>query len=396
MRKCKRSFVALCCGIFLIAGNAHAQWPVFDFTETVPMGKDIKEGYSNLKNLKKQLLKGSETLSAIGKGTKSIALFNKSARATNKEDVSSSSASTQKSSENTKNTTKETTDTTAKITGETTSAQQELTNDYVKQVEQVLNIETKTLTISPIDTKTAKKVEDSYIEQDKQIQDFKSNFINYETLNKKVQVIDSPLIADDSIIIEEEEEEEEIDSDAMQEEIIALQKLTLDEQKKLADTLNDVLETQLTTLHNSTKKNLADLNNLNSSIQNMEKISAKDKQEFRQKISEISQKQRTVSDRGIQIIESARDNYNKEYNRTIKDGINNYTKVVLAYTKGVADKNAVIAAGKKLRSDVQKINVTPDKGVLKELHQAAADVHVEIENLGKEVNNLLQKIEKIS
>ena len=163
------------------------------------------------------------------------------------------------------------------------------------------------------------------------------------------------------------------------------------EQKQLAVELNDILETQLTMLNKASAENIAAFEELDKILQNLPQLSPSDKNRLHSRIEEISQKQRENTDWAVRIVESAKENYNREYNKVIKDGINNYTKIVIAYTKGDDSKENVIAAGNKLKEETAAINVTPASSVLTELQNAVVEVNKDVENLVSEIDNILKE-----
>lgn len=353
MKKYRHYIIMLFCGILMCTKTAYAQVPVFDFTEIRPIYKDVKDAIETVKDLKEQLSMIDGTLNAIGKEMNSFATFGKGI----KKSIGSGKKAAANASSTTKNgedTTKQTTTTTSNESSSTVNTQKEIVDDYVDQTQEAIGGR-KNLKI-PTDGLPFK------ISQ------------NIEIRN---------------ILFEEEEEEEEIDANSLEEEIRELQTSVLAEQKQLAVELNDVLDAQLTLLNKSAVDNEKALKDLNVSIQQMKKITPDDKKRLQNKILQISEKQRQADDWAIKIVESVKENYNKEYNARIKDGINNYTKVVVAYIRGDETSEGVAKAGEKLKKSVASINVTPDAGVLGELYQTVADVRLEVEMLASEVNELL-------
>lgn len=359
MRKYKHyHIIVLFGGILLFAETAYAFWPVFDFTEIIPIGKDVKSGIDTVKELKNQLNMKDGTLNAIGRETNSFAMFGKG--------VKKSSGSGKKSANNAlsttqngENATKETTTETSNAASSTVNTQQEMVDDYVNQTQDILG--------------GAQKL---------------------KTPEKSFPFIMSENTVGQNIVFEEEEEEEEVDTKAVEEEIRVLQSASLAEHKQLAVELNDILDTQLTLLNKSATDNMNALTALDTAIQQQKKISQDNKRNLQEKILQISERQRKTSDWAIRIVESVKENYNKEYNNAIKDGINNYTKVVMAYIRGDASHESMINAGEKLKKSVKLINVTPDAGVLNELYKETADVRSDVEKLVAEVNEILNDTQK--
>ncbi|MBP5697985.1 MAG: hypothetical protein J6W96_00465, partial [Alphaproteobacteria bacterium] len=77
MKICKLQMaIFFYCALFLCT-QAHAQWPVFDFTEIGPIVGQITTTGKTVNNLKNQLTEMIETLDGIGKNAKTIAEFSK-------------------------------------------------------------------------------------------------------------------------------------------------------------------------------------------------------------------------------------------------------------------------------------------------------------------------------
>lgn len=351
MEKSKHYNAVLCFAVLLFANTAYAQWPVFDFQEIIPIGKDVKTGVDTLKDLKTQLTEINNTLNAIGKEVGTIAGFAESISAIGIGDTQSATDNAKDTSTNNSNTIGQVTDNVSDTTENTLNTQKDMVDDYVNQTQQVVGI-----------------------------QNSKQN----------TQQINKNLISRDVLQFEEEEEEEEISVNDT-EELEMLQQETLAEQKQLSIELNDVLETQLTILNRSIATNVTAFEELDKTLQSLPQLNETDKDKLHNRILQILQKQRDVSDWAIRIVESAKENYNREYNNVIKDGINNYGKVVVAYMKGDASRENVINSGNRLKQAVSAINVKPDSMVLTELKRAAADINKDVESLTVEINNILKE-----
>ena len=325
MKKSKQSSAVLCLGVLLSVNAAYAQWPVFDFQEIVPISKDVKTGVDTIKDLKEQIGEMNKTLNAIGKEAKTVASFSQNISANGSGNAKSAAEEVQTASSNSAAITSQTAETVSDTTTSTINTQKNIVNDYVDQASQIAGIGNN----------------------------------SQNMLNKN----------------EEEEEEEEISIAGNIEELSRIQNEVQAEQKQLAVELNDILETQLTMLNKASAENIAAFEELDKILQNLPQLSPSDKNRLHSRIEEISQKQRENTDWAVRIVESAKENYNREYNKVIKDGINNYTKIVIAYTKGDDSKENVIAAGNKLKEETAAINVTPASSVLTELQNAVVEVN---------------------
>lgn len=353
MRKYKHYILVLFCGMLSSVQTVHAQWLVFDFTEAVPIFKDVKDGVETIKDLKNQLNVKNLTLGAIGKEMNSFASFGKGLKIGRKSGGSSgeNTVETVKSGED--NTRQATSDASTAATS-TVNTQKDITNDYIDQ--------------------TQKMLDGRKLSLNSELQPF--------------QISENTIIPD--IVFEEEEEEEEWNVSAIEEEINVLQASAMSEQKQLAVELNDVLDAQLAILNKSAQENENALKELSATIWQIDKLSQDNKETLQDKITQIAERQRGASDWAIKIVESVKENYNKEYSNKIKDGMNNYTKVVIAYIRGDATREDVTSLGDALKRNISTINVTPDMGVLDELYKKMADIRSEVENLVSEVNRVLE------
>ena len=350
MKKSKQSSAVLCLGVLLSVNAAYAQWPVFDFQEIVPISKDVKTGVDTIKDLKEQIGEMNKTLNAIGKEAKTVASFSQNISANGSGNAKSAAEEVQTASSNSAAITSQTAETVSDTTTSTINTQKNIVNDYVDQASQIAGIGNNS-----------------------------QNMLNKNVSNKEI------------FSYEEEEEEEEISIAGNIEELSRIQNEVQAEQKQLAVELNDILETQLTMLNKASAENIAAFEELDKILQNLPQLSPSDKNRLHSRIEEISQKQREIPDWGVRIVESAKENYNREYNKVIKDGINNYTKIVIAYTKGDDSKENVIAAGNKLKEETAAINVTPASSVLTELQNAVVEINKDVENLVSEIDNILKE-----
>ncbi len=350
MKKSKQSSAVLCLGVLLSVNAAYAQWPVFDFQEIVPISKDVKTGVDTIKDLKEQIGEMNKTLNAIGKEAKTVASFSQNISANGSGNAKSAAEEVQTASSNSAAITSQTAETVSDTTTSTINTQKNIVNDYVDQASQIAGIGNNS-----------------------------QNMLNKNVSNKEI------------FSYEEEEEEEEISIAGNIEELSRIQNEVQAEQKQLAVELNDILETQLTMLNKASAENIAAFEELDKILQNLPQLSPSDKNRLHSRIEEISQKQRENTDWAVRIVESAKENYNREYNKVIKDGINNYTKIVIAYTKGDDSKENVIAAGNKLKEETAAINVTPASSVLTELQNAVVEVNKDVENLVSEIDNILKE-----
>lgn len=356
MRKYKHYILMLFGGMLMLPQTTYAFWPVFDFTEIVPIYEDITDGLTTINDLKSQLNIKNLTLDAIGKEMNSFASFG--------EGTKKSSGSGKKS---------------VKTNVQTIKVNETKTKGATQ----------KTTTAADLTVNTQKNIASDYVDQTQKVIDVQdSEKTSFNIVSEPFQISANTITNNN--IFEEEEEEEEQELSAIEEEINMLQTMAVSEQKQLATEFNDILDTQLTILNQSASDNEKALNGLSRTVLQMKKINQDDKEKLQDKIAQIAKRQRDANDWAIRIVESVKENYNKEYNAQIKDGMNNYTKVVIAYIRGDATRESVIAAGEMLKKNINAINVTPDSGVLNELYNKMADIRAEVENLEAEVDGILK------
>ena len=109
------------------------------------------------------------------------------------------------------------------------------------------------------------------------------------------------------------------------------------------------------------------------------------------KIGELQVRQQRLADRMIAVAESAKEEYNLEYQNKIADGIDNYEKVIERYLRGDASREEVISAGEKLKEDAALLNVAPDKGIIAELNKEAEILKSEFAAMAAEIKKTEKK-----
>lgn len=344
MKKYKHNIMVFV-GSVLFAHASYAQIPVFDFTEIIPIGQDVADGIKTVFQLKEQLKNKNLTLNSIGKETNSFSSFSKGLKKTTKtgKKIANNLIDKTRSGEEL---IKLATIDISTIAGATISAQKGMVGDYV----QIFNNKGKVNLSCKLLPQSLEEVTD---------------------------------------IKNKEEKDQNIELNIAEEEIGILQNAVMQEQKQLAEEFNDVVESQLTALNKSAVESEKVLNDLSVILNEMKKVNGDDKLQIQEKITQISKKQRKTNDLAIKIVEEIKENYNKEYNRQVKDGINNYTKAVIAYTKGDATHESIVSLGERLNENMRSINVEPDVNALNELYKTMAAVRLEIENLVTEVNEIL-------
>lgn len=195
--------------------------------------------------------------------------------------------------------------------------------------------------------------------------------------------------------VEEEEEEEEIpdinDMVALREEIKAGFAVARDENKKMAEQLNDVMDASVSALNKTTEESRLALEKLAQGVRDTDRLDKQDKEVLEKKIGELQVRQQRLADRMIAVAESAKEEYNLEYQNKIADGIDNYEKVIERYLRGDASREEVISAGEKLKEDAALLNVAPDKGIIAELNKEAEILKSEFAAMAAEIKKTEKK-----
>ena len=161
--------------------------------------------------------------------------------------------------------------------------------------------------------------------------------------------------------------------------------------KKMAEQLNDVMDASVSALNKTTEESRLALENWLRLLEILTGWINRTKRCWKKKIGELQVRQQRLADRMIAVAESAKEEYNLEYQNKIADGIDNYEKVIERYLRGDASREEVISAGEKLKEDAALLNVAPDKGIIAELNKEAeilksefAAIAAEIKKNGKE------------
>lgn len=350
MKKSKRSAAVLLCGMCLLVKPAYAFWPVFDFSEIVPVFQQIKTAKDSITEAQASLTMLNETKKSIG-GVGSIASFSESLAVPNLKDIAAFSGKVSDAQQDTVQIASAAPQIIAGAFSSVTAAQAGSVREFVD------NIESKI---------------------------FKS------PASQAIMVSYNDILPFAFI----EEEEEEVVSDekikAKQDELIFELNAVMDENKQLATELNDILASLLTSLNQAAAANNASLAELDGVIKNTNVIQADDKGRLKIRIEALSVKQQNMTDRATSLIEEIQNNYNEEFNRVIKDGTGNYVKTAVAYLKGDEEKASVMTAGDKLKNQVMALNVVSNGENLNEIEAESKDILKETEKLKEEMREMLK------
>lgn len=191
--------------------------------------------------------------------------------------------------------------------------------------------------------------------------------------------------------IEEEEEEEEVSNEAVIASLKYYFKSVQDENKKIANRLNDVLDMHINKLNKSAESAEKSLTQLEKGIEQSSNFTSEEKEEFANRIVDIKTSHRKIYDWNIVLAEKTKENYNKEFKNKILDGMSNYEKVAIAYLNGDATRSEVDKVGIKLRQDAKAMKVSTDDKVMKQIKREALKLKRELTSLGDDIKKIEQR-----
>ena len=157
---------------------------------------------------------------------------------------------------------------------------------------------------------------------------------------------------------------------------------------QLTEDVNEAFDTALNTVNQNAQKSHDALTNLRKVAMFEEKLTEDEKDVWRS--NDLNSREQAVSDEGINMIEIAHEQYNKEYKEKFSDELNNYQKVVLAYAEGNAGKEDVISAGEQFKLAVANINVALNEEKRVNYEENATKLQNEVEEV---TNGIIQRFE---
>lgn len=370
MGKCKRhTAIILCCASFLINKPAYAFWPVLDFGEIIPIVSNVTTSLDSLSQTKSQLTELKNSLKAIGDSIDTISQFSQDLR-NNLNDIADIANESAGIVNDNLGTNIDIQNGVTDVIDKVNNVQSGLVNNVVEQTQGALDQADGMAdkATSGIDTaqKTGKDAEDLL----NKVQE-KTQKPNTDTEKSGSQGISG--------------------SSALREEIKAGFAVARDENKKMAEQLNDVMDASVSALNKTTEESRLALEKLAQAVRDTDRLDKQDKEVLEKKIGELQVRQQRLADRMIAVAESAKEEYNLEYQNKIADGIDNYEKVIERYLRGDASREEVISAGEKLKEDAALLNVAPDKGIIAELNKEAEILKSEFAAMAAEIKKTEKK-----
>lgn len=187
------------------------------------------------------------------------------------------------------------------------------------------------------------------------------------------------------IVFEEEEEEEEISNE---ESIAVLKKYfttIYDENKKIANRLNDVLDMHINKLNTSSENAEKSLTQLESDITNNSIFTSEEKEDLVNRILDIKSRHQKVYDWNIILAEKAKDKYNIEFKNKILDNLSNYEKMAIAYLNGDATLKEVNKVGEQVKKNAKTMSVATDRKVMEQIKKEAAKLRKDLAALSDDI-----------
>lgn len=396
MGKCKRhTAIILCCASFLINKPAYAFWPVLDFGEIIPIVSNVTTSLDSLSQTKSQLTELKNSLKAIGDSIDTISQFSQDLR-NNLDDIADIANESAGIVNDNLGTNIDIQNGVTDVIDKVNNVQSGLVNNVVEQTQGALDQADGMAdkATSGIDTaqKTGKDAENLLNKAQEKTQ--KPNTDTEKSGSQGISGSSAP-VSSQPEAVEEEEEEEEIpdinDMAALREEIKAGFAVARDENKKMAEQLNDVMDASVSALNKTTEESRLALEKLAQAVRDTDRLDKQDKEVLEKKIGELQVRQQRLADRMIAVAESAKEEYNLEYQNKIADGIDNYEKVIERYLRGDASREEVISAGEKLKEDAALLNVAPDKGIIAELNKEAEILKSEFAAMAAEIKKTEKK-----
>ena len=293
MGKCKRhTAIILCCASFLINKPAYAFWPVLDFGEIIPIVSNVTTSLDSLSQTKSQLTELKNSLKAIGDSIDTISQFSQDLR-NNLDDIADIANESAGIVNDNLGTNIDIQNGVTDVIDKVNNVQSGLVNNVVEQTQGALNQADGMAdkATSGIDTaqKTGKDAEDLLNKAQEKTQ--KPNTDTEKSGSQGISGSSAP-VSSQPEAVEEEEEEEEIpdinDMVALREEIKAGFAVARDENKKMAEQLNDVMDASVSALNKTTEESRLALEKLAQAVRDTDRLDKQDKEVLEKKIGEAA------------------------------------------------------------------------------------------------------------
>jgi Txe/YoeB family toxin of Txe-Axe toxin-antitoxin module len=125
-----KRFGAVICGVTLLLATDGYAWPVLDFNEIIPLGREVSSTLKSVQDLNQQLTEVEQETKAIGNGISTISSFMPDLGNASSEEESSDAVDAIEENTSAVNTAN---DDVVDVISETISGQEEVTNDWVSE-----------------------------------------------------------------------------------------------------------------------------------------------------------------------------------------------------------------------------------------------------------------------
>ena len=401
MRKSKQFKYAVFCFAFLFAKSSFANIPAFDPMSYIPDIKQFKELATDLRNTKEQLNQIRQDLRAMGDSVKSVASYSQKVIHTVKRGAEAVSSVVDKVNE-TLGTDIQIGEGLNNVIASAENVQKDLINNSVDRVAGVLNGED----IPVIDDIKEKMPTIPNLPSVPNLPDFPLTEDKPDTDTPKIKMPDTPaaikipsiekpkeltMPTAPSLTYEEEEEEEEVGKEEIIAELKTYFTSIQDENKKIANRLNDVLDMHINRLNTSAEKAEKSFAMLEANLDGNSNFSAKERTDFINRIVDLKARHQKVYDWNIILAEKVKENYNKEFKNKILDNLSNYEKVTVAYLNGSATLKEVNTVGMQVKNDARAMSIVTDKKVMAQIKKEAAKLRKDLIALSSDIKKIEDK-----
>ncbi len=330
--------------ISMLSKPTQAFWPVLDFGEIIPIVSNVTTSIDSMNQVKDQLTQLKNTLSSIGENIKTIAAFSQDLKKTAEDAVNQATGS-------------------MSLVNKNTGLNIEIPHIINKNLEDIDG--QFTIALNDITTET-------------------NNIIS-----GNIAKVETEILEESNMQIEEEEEEEETSEEEglkkKQDKIIKNLEEFQKDCNQIMVQMNDVLDASINTLNSAANKTKETMESLRKTITLVEDTDQSSKDKIINQIEELIQKQENLSDSAIEVIEEAKENYNKEYQKRLIEGIDNYKKVIIQYFNGDVRVEEVGKVGKSLKEDIAKIDIKVDTKALENIQSQTEDIKAMMQEIVKEI-----------
>ncbi len=387
MMKYKHLFFGSLFSLMLISNQTKAFWPVFDMGEIVPTIKGVVESGKQLKTVQQSLADLKKSLETLKASVASLASFAAILGFDPSAIDEFMTSINDKISENL--------DRIANIEDEINSKMSEIAQGQVDCIESAIdeieNITTDVENLTNDVEQMADKVNDTKTDKPLELkipEDIEPKEpIKLET-PEGLLIKDTPLKLE---VIEEEEEEEEIDDNEQLSKAKQVIALTEAEIEKSHIMLNDYLDVAINKLSENHKITSAQIDEIQKRVDSSADIADDKKAQISEELEIIKEENDQLYSKIIASAESKKYSYNREYDAKIKEGFNNYEKIVEAYIYGDISKDRFLNSGKEFKKKVNSVVLSLKGNNNQEFALASTSIKDKLKEVSNKIINMGDK-----